>query len=72
MNLHPTLKSPSNLSRNYTEPEAAALIGVCRLTLLRLRQKGEIAFFRVGSRILYAPSHIEEFLSRCERRAERA
>lgn len=59
------LTSPT--SRNLTEPEAASRIGVCRLTLLRIRQRGDISFYRVGTRVLYAPEHIEAFLRRNER-----
>ena len=50
-----------------SEKEAALRLGVSRPTLLRLRQRGEIGFFRVATRVLFSEAHLQEFLSRAER-----
>lgn len=41
-----------------------------RVTLHRKRKAQLIGFFRVGNRIFYGQSHIDEFLARCERKAQ--
>lgn len=61
------MENPKNLS----EREAAGRLGVSRLTLWRARQRGEIAFLRIGRRVLYSESHIREFELRHERLAKR-
>ncbi len=50
------------------EKEAAKFLGVSRITLLRKRKVGEIAFFRIGFRVLYSKEkHLLPFLEKCER-----
>jgi excisionase family DNA binding protein len=51
-----------------SEPNAAKVIGISRLTLQRARRRGEISFYRVGTRVLYAPQHIADYLASVERR----
>jgi excisionase family DNA binding protein len=52
-----------------SEREAAEYIGVCRLTLMRLRQRKRLGFFRVGTRVLYSiEEHIKPFLALDEQR----
>ena len=58
--------------KNLSEREAADRLGVSRLTLWRARQRGEIAFLRIGRRVLYSESHIRDFEQRHECAAERA
>jgi excisionase family DNA binding protein len=42
-------------------------LGVSKSTLCRLMQRGEIGFFRVGSRVLFSEEkHIAPFLESCE------
>lgn len=53
-----------------SEVEAARRCGVSRITLLRMRQAGKIAFYRIGTRVLFSESHIGDFLSRVERKAK--
>ncbi len=49
------------------EKEAAEFLGVSRITLLRKRGQGEIAFFRIGYRVLYSrEKHLLPFLEKCE------
>jgi excisionase family DNA binding protein len=52
-----------------SEEEFRALIGVSRTTLWRLRKAGKVPFYRIGSKIRFAPHHAEVFLASCERTA---
>ncbi|MDQ3713826.1 MAG: helix-turn-helix domain-containing protein [Acidobacteriota bacterium] len=52
------------------EKEAAKFLGVSRITLLRKRKLGEVAFFRIGFRVLYSKEkHLLPFLEKCEQLA---
>ena len=44
------------------ESEFAKAVGLSRVTLWRLRLKGLVPHYRVGTRILYGQKHVEEFL----------
>lgn len=50
-----------------SEKEAAKRLGISRITLLRARCRGEISHFRFGARVVYAESHLTEFLAKNER-----
>jgi len=50
-----------------TEAEFAKAVGVSRVTLWRMRQKGELPHYRLGKRILYGQQHVSEFLKAHER-----
>lgn len=50
-----------------SEVQAAASLGVSRITLLRARHRGQIRHFRIGRRVVYAPSHLHEFRASVER-----
>jgi hypothetical protein len=50
----------------FTEPEAAAIIGVARHVLRDCRLRGEIVAKRVGKRIIYARSELLRFLNERE------
>jgi excisionase family DNA binding protein len=50
----------------FSEKQAAAHLGVARITLLRAREAGRIRFFRIGTRVLYSDQQLADFLSRCE------
>jgi excisionase family DNA binding protein len=52
-----------------SEKQAAARLGVARITLLRAREAGRIRFFRIGTRVLYDEDQLAEFLKACERNA---
>lgn len=43
-----------------------------RITLHRWRLKKKIGFYRIGSKIFYGQSHIQQFLAGCERKAKGA
>lgn len=50
------------------EVEAAKVLGISRMTLLRKRNANEIGFYRVGFRILYSKEkHLIPFLEQCEK-----
>jgi len=55
-----------NTEKRFTEKEAAKILGISQMTLIRRRNEGAIRFYRVGSRILYGERHLEEFLAKCE------
>jgi len=48
----------------YSEPEAAALLGIKSHVLRDARLRGEIAGSRVGKRVLYERSQLIKFLRR--------
>lgn len=52
-----------------SESEAAKFLGISKMTLFRKRNAGNIAFFRVGFRVLYSKEkHLIPFLEQCEKR----
>ena len=55
--------------RNYSAKETCSKIGVSRPTLTRLAQNRKIAYYRVGTRLLFSDEHIEQFLGAVERPA---
>jgi len=55
----------------YSEMELARRLGVSRITILRARQRGELGFYRIGARVVYADHHVQEFLAERERRAKK-
>ena len=51
-----------------SEAEAAAFLGISKITVLRKRNVGEIGYFRVGYRVLYSKEkHLVPYLERCEK-----
>jgi excisionase family DNA binding protein len=55
-----------------SEKQAAKRLGVARITLLRAREAGRIRFFRIGTRVLYCPEQLTEFLNACERNGHKS
>jgi excisionase family DNA binding protein len=55
-------------SNLMSEKQAAARMGISRITLLRAREAGRIRFFRIGVRVLYNQEQLNEFLATCERK----
>lgn len=51
------------------EKEWAKRLGVCRATLRRARQRGELMFHRLGDRVLYSAEDIRGYLESNRRRA---
>lgn len=48
--------------------EAVARLGISKPTLCRIMQRGEIGYYRVGTRVLFSDRHITDFLAACEHR----
>jgi hypothetical protein len=47
-----------------SEPDAARSLNITARTLFSIRARGEISFVRIGSRILYEPQALADFISR--------
>jgi excisionase family DNA binding protein len=61
------MSEPTN-ERLISEKEAAARLGISRITLLRMRRAGRIKFYRIGTRVLFDPDkHLADFLASTER-----
>jgi excisionase family DNA binding protein len=50
-----------------TEQEFCTRVGISRTTAWQMRQNGKLPHFKVGTRILYSPRHVEQFLLAFER-----
>lgn len=46
-----------------TENEFCKIVGISRITAWRLRNSGKLPHCRIGSKILYKPEHVEQFLN---------
>lgn len=51
-----------------TEAAAAQMLGVSKITLQRLRNRGEISHFRIGARVLYSLEQLKDYLADVERK----
>lgn len=58
------------LIETLNEASAARVLGISRLTLQRARKRGDISHYRVGSRVLYAPNQIADYLASVERKRQ--
>ncbi len=58
----------------YTDLEVQQLLGVTRVTLWRLRQKGYLRYIKRedGANVLYRGKHLLEYLQSCERGGQAA
>lgn len=52
-----------------TEKEFCKMVGICRLTAMRMRQAGKLPYCKIGNKIVYLPRHVDEFLANCERKS---
>lgn len=57
-------KQEEAYERPLTEREAARLIGVSRMTLIRARRRGEVPYLQVGNSVRYLPSQLRAAVSR--------
>lgn len=57
----------SEQKATMTEAEFAKAVGISRVTLWRMRLKGQLPHYKLGKRILYGQHHVEEFLKAHER-----
>jgi len=56
--------------QNFTEAEAAEWLRTSRVTLQRIRRRGEISFSRIGgSRIIYTRQNLNDYVASRERAA---
>jgi excisionase family DNA binding protein len=60
------MEATQSYTNLLSEKQAAAHLGIARITLLRAREAGRIRFFRIGTRVLYSNQQLADFLSRCE------
>ena len=57
----------SNQRATISEAEFAKAVGLSRVTVWRLRLKGLVPHYQIGSRILYGQQHIDQFLKAHEK-----
>src|SRR6266576_2320331 len=65
------MEATQNYPNLLSEKQAAKRLGIARITLLSAREAGRIRFFRIGTRVLYCPEHLTDFLNNCERNRPR-
>lgn len=53
--------------RTITEQELCRCLGISRTTAWRMRKEGRLAYCKIGTKILYLPRHVDEFLAMNER-----
>ena len=49
-------------NKNLSRKQASVFLGVSIVTLDRAIAKGNIGFFRIGRRVIFGQSHLENFL----------
>lgn len=52
-----------------SDREVAIRLNVSPVTVMRLRQRGELAYYRIGGRVAISPEQLAAYLSRSERPA---
>lgn len=68
MTANATTKTPLNEKEIWTEAEFVKLTGISRQTLRKLRNSGQLGFFRIGDSVHYARKHLDELIRRNERK----
>ena len=56
----------------FSKREAAALLSCSEITVHRQIKSKRLGHFRIGSKVLIAREHINQFLQRCERKPKEA
>jgi hypothetical protein len=64
------MSEASSDKKTLTEKEFCQLVGICRLTAMRMRQAGKLPYCKIGNKIVYLPRHVDEFLGNCEHLAK--
>ena len=68
-----SLIAQQELTQVFTEAEAATWLKISRVTLQRIRLRGDIAYCRVGgNRVIYTNKHLDAYLAARERAAFRS
>lgn len=57
----------SDQRATMSEADFAKAVGLSRVTIWRLRSKGLVPHYQIGTRILYGQEHIEQFLRKHEK-----
>jgi len=57
--------------KRFDRKEAAEYLGVSVITVDRAIANKKISCFRIGRRVLFSKSHLEDFLSTCEQKAKK-
>lgn len=52
-----------------TEEEFCRRVGISRTTAWKMRDEGKLPHFKVGTRVLYSPEHVSQFLAQFEKKA---
>ena len=52
--------------KQYSERQAAARLGVSQMTVRRYRERGQIKYYKIGSRVLISERQLADFLTSCE------
>lgn len=55
------------IEKLYSEKETAGILRISIASLQRIRYRKEISYHRINSRVLYAHTHIENYLKKTER-----
>lgn len=50
------------LDKQYNRLEAALVTGVSYITIVRAQEKGELAAYKIGRRILHSGKHLHDWL----------
>jgi excisionase family DNA binding protein len=57
--------------KRFDRKEAAEYLNVSVITVDRAIANKKISCFRIGRRVLFSKSHLEDFLSTCEQKAKK-
>lgn len=57
--------------RLYSNGEAALVLQISASTLQRIRNRGEIGYFRIGGVLVFCEHQIADYKSKVERKADR-
>jgi hypothetical protein len=52
------MSEASSDKKTLTEKEFCQLVGICRLTAMRMRQAGKLPYCKIGNKIVYLPHSI--------------
>lgn len=61
------IETTEQFRATLTETEFCKKVGISRITAWRLRNAGKLPHCRIGSKVLYKPEHVEQFLTAHEK-----
>lgn len=56
-----------DIDKLLTEKQVCRMLGISRVTAFRLRRERKLAHYKIGSKVLYKPEHVEQFLAAHEK-----